>query len=181
MKQSLFASWFETIASTATGFLISLALQHVVCWWYDLPLRMEDNLAIIAVFTAASLLRGIAWRRLMEKLHIRTPLSPSLLAIAAERRRQREVEGYDDTHDDQHVVGELAAAGASYALASGEHRSTPPIDWPWDDIYWKPQDMRRDLVRAGALIVAELDGLERRRRRRKNNKTTIQSNGTASA
>ena len=80
MKQSLLASWLETIGSTVSGFLVSLALQHAVCWWFDLPLRAQDNLAIIGLFTAASLLRGIAWRRLMERLHVRVRMSAAMLA-----------------------------------------------------------------------------------------------------
>jgi hypothetical protein len=33
--------------------------------------------------------------------------------------------------------------------------------WPWEDKWWKPKDRRRDLVRAGALIVAEIERLDR--------------------
>jgi len=180
MKQSRTASLIESLLNTASGFFISLGAQWLFLPLIGVAISFHQNLVFAVFMTFVSIARSYGWRRLMEKLHIRTPLSPSVLAIAAERRRQREVEGYDDTHDDEHNVGELAAAGAVYALAAGEHRATPPIDWPWDDIYWKPQDMRRDLVRAGALIVAELDGLERRRRRR-NKKTMVKSGVVASA
>lgn len=33
--------------------------------------------------------------------------------------------------------------------------------WPWDAKWWKPKNTRRDLVRAGALIVAELERMDR--------------------
>ena len=33
--------------------------------------------------------------------------------------------------------------------------------WPWSLDWWKPKDPRRDLVRAGALIVAEIERLDR--------------------
>jgi hypothetical protein len=33
--------------------------------------------------------------------------------------------------------------------------------WPWDRKWWKPKDRRRDLVRAGALILAEIERLDR--------------------
>jgi hypothetical protein len=33
--------------------------------------------------------------------------------------------------------------------------------WPWSVQWWKPKDRRRDLVRAGALIVAEIERLDR--------------------
>ena len=36
-----------------------------------------------------------------------------------------------------------------------------PDDWPWSDKWWKPKDKIRDLVRAGALIAAEIDRLQR--------------------
>ena len=31
----------------------------------------------------------------------------------------------------------------------------------WDSEWWKPKDRRRDLIRAGALIVAEIERLDR--------------------
>lgn len=37
----------------------------------------------------------------------------------------------------------------------------PPEDWPWADLHWKPRSFERDLVRAGALLAAELDRLNR--------------------
>src|SRR5207302_1652935 len=74
--------------------------------------------------------------------------------IAAERKRQIEVEGWDSQHDDNHDNGELAKAAACYAVGD-------PMEWPWSLQWWKPRDRRRDLVRAGALIVAELERLDR--------------------
>jgi len=89
--------------------------------------------------------------------------------IHAERRRQIEVEGWTPQHDDQHDFGDLAAAGACYALNAGTRLThmlprTPlniPVAWPWDKSWWKPSDKRRDLVKAGALIVAEIERLDR--------------------
>lgn len=89
--------------------------------------------------------------------------------IAAERRRQIDAEGWSAEHDDQHKTGELARAAACYALHVGrlQHpRATwwpqhPPGAWPWDDTWWKPRDPRRDLIRAAALIVAEIERLDR--------------------
>jgi hypothetical protein len=35
---------------------------------------------------------------------------------------------------------------------------TPPPNWPWDAKWWKPSvDHVRNLVKAGALIAAEID------------------------
>lgn len=82
--------------------------------------------------------------------------------IATERRRQIVVEGYGPEHDDRHVDGDLARAAACYALhASREVPAEPhprhfPLDWEW-----KQKGRRRDLVRAAALIAAEIDRLDR--------------------
>ena len=166
MKQSWFASWFETLANTATGFGISLCLQWAVCWWYDLPLHWHDNLAIIGLFTIASLLRGIAWRRLMEALHVRVPLSPFMLAVIAERRRQIEHEGWSLDHDDKHPDGEMARAGGCYLFSgAGVRLNKDGIEkfWPWSKYWWKPRygDRRRDLVRGCALGIAEGEKFDR--------------------
>lgn len=87
--------------------------------------------------------------------------------IAEERARQVAKEGWDAKHDDEHCNGELAAAAACYAInaangkMAGYQDSQPPPWWPWDDEWWKPKDRKRDLVRAGALIAAELDRMGR--------------------
>lgn len=112
--------------------------------------------------------------------------SEVLADVRAERVRQMHVEGWTEAHDDQHAAGELARAAAAYAV----HASVPPetsfqvdvygrslhgrdkhfrigwflpahVLWPWDASWWKPKDRRRDLVRAAALIVAEIERLDR--------------------
>ena len=79
----------------------------------------------------------------------------ALKDIAAERRRQIEVEGWDTGHDDEHDEGQMADAAAAYAMTerSREMRcqeSGPGTIlnwvWPWDRQWWKPKDRRRDLV-----------------------------------
>lgn len=93
-------------------------------------------------------------------------ISEELIEIAAERRRQVEAEGWTPEHDDSHKDGELADAAACYAYHAGlddknrEHAG-PPVLWPWAEDWWKPKDRRRDLVRAAALIVAEIERLDR--------------------
>lgn len=89
--------------------------------------------------------------------------SRALLAIKAERRRQIDVEGWAPEHDDAHCGGSLAAAAGCYALFSDAYpnEGQPPKDWPWEPRWWKPSDCRRDLVKAGALIVAEIERLDR--------------------
>lgn len=92
--------------------------------------------------------------------------------IAAERKRQIEAEGWTPEHDDAHDKGELARAAAAYADHASRFRdakelgvayatkATPPL-WPWAPRWWKPKNPRRDLIRAAALIVAEIERLDR--------------------
>lgn len=88
--------------------------------------------------------------------------------IEAERRRQIDVEGFSPEQDDGYLSGQLAAAAASYAIHAslrassslGGNHLAPPI-WPWSVAWWKPKKPRADLVRAGALIVAEIERLDR--------------------
>lgn len=85
--------------------------------------------------------------------------------IAAERSRQIESEGFSTVRDDQYVGGDLAWAAACYALSYWRStvRGGSIIDriWPWSLQWWKPRDRRRDLIKAGALIVAEIERLDR--------------------
>jgi hypothetical protein len=82
--------------------------------------------------------------------------------VLAERARQIEAEGWTRDHDNQHNDGDMAMAAACYALhAAGLYQVTsmaePPEHWPWSYSDWKPKDFRRDLVRAAALLIAEID------------------------
>jgi len=86
--------------------------------------------------------------------------SAAVRDVIEERRRQIQVEGWTDEHDDLFIGMELAAAGASYALASHEP-AHPPLEWPWAPEWWKPKSRRQNLVRSAALIVAEIDRLDR--------------------
>lgn len=90
--------------------------------------------------------------------------------IAAERLRQIQVEGWTPTLDAVHDRGELYAAAKCYAwhgtARALETQQGWPHQWPWNPASWKPkEDRRRNLVRAGALCVAERQRLERARRR----------------
>ena len=88
--------------------------------------------------------------------------------IAAERARQIEQKGYTPAHDDQHTRGELGDAAICYAWSANEqvnHRpgAEPLPSWPFADDAWQwSPDPLRNLVKAGALIVAEIERLQRR-------------------
>jgi len=87
------------------------------------------------------------------------------LDILAERRRQVETEGWAPQYDDQWTDGQLALAAGAYALASTFYHADPYAAvlsvWPWDRKWLKPTTPRRDLVKAGALILAEIERLDR--------------------
>jgi len=85
--------------------------------------------------------------------------------VLDERRRQVEVEGWTPEHDDEHAACEMADAAAAYALHySGWSEGGRPVEvWPadWSNKWWKPSTPRRDLIKAGALILAEIERIDR--------------------
>ena len=95
--------------------------------------------------------------------------SPVVKEIHKERQRQVEAKGWDTKHDDRHIDGQLAIAASCYADPDPEMTCATedgtgveyPDRWAWDASDWKPKSRRRDLIRAGALIVAEIDRLDR--------------------
>lgn len=103
-----------------------------------------------------------------EALAVKAELSPAVLDVIAERRRQIEVEGWTPDHDDTHVLGEMALAGAAYAGYASAHADADLVVgatafklWPWASSWWKPGPMRRMLVKAAALIIAEIERIDR--------------------
>ncbi|WP_314139979.1 hypothetical protein [Buttiauxella noackiae] len=93
--------------------------------------------------------------------------------VLAERQRQITSEGWAPEHDDEHDSGEMAGAAACYARYTnargwifksnpdGYRSENEPHDWPWSPDWWKPTNPRRDLVKAGALIIAEIERIDR--------------------
>lgn len=104
----------------------------------------------------------------------------ALKDVATERTRQIVSEGWTARHDDTHSQGEMAIAASRYAMTAGvaarmlysgdipadkvdaAHACTPvPAGWPWPQRWWKPKTRRSALVRAAALLVAEIERLDR--------------------
>lgn len=108
--------------------------------------------------------------------------------IAAERTRQIEVEGWTPDHDDSHPGGQIGQAAACYAasesvsftdnygralLPDGTPRPftrlelrqswsySPALRWPWDYRWFKIKGRRSNLIRAAALLVAEIERIDR--------------------
>lgn len=100
--------------------------------------------------------------------------------IAAERQRQLDVEGWTPEHDAEHTRGQLLKAAETYLGEAEFHIRYPDLSfdrnlmldikdtqgfrastWPWSPDWWKPSpDPVRNLVKAGALIAAEIDRLQ---------------------
>lgn len=102
--------------------------------------------------------------------------------IAEERQRQIEKEGWTPAHDDTHTTGELTEAAQCYACVAGAQIRGSGVEewpvelfdgfhdsllqWPWDDDDYKPSEYAiRNLIKAGALIAAEIDRLTRTTKR----------------
>lgn len=96
--------------------------------------------------------------------------------VLAERQRQIEREGWTPEHDDSHPHGEMARAAATYCLCA----DGPPKPGVASELYqsrrwdfnilaaiwprnWRfnPKDRRSNLVRAAALLLAEIERLDR--------------------
>lgn len=98
--------------------------------------------------------------------------------VLAERNRQIDAEGWTPEHDDKYSSGQLAYAASVYALCAAssdadrsvmdEFRTYNSVPfrirnrWPWDESWLKPTNRRRDLVKAAALILAEIERLDRK-------------------
>ncbi len=89
--------------------------------------------------------------------------------IKAERERQVNHEGFSLAHDDQYKDGELALAASTYALPPKKRTLwTPncdhaPMFWPFAPEWYKPRvdSRRRELIMAAALLVAEIERIDR--------------------
>ena len=98
--------------------------------------------------------------------------------IAEERQRQIDVEGYSEQHDSQHKTSEFIRAAIAYiesakigvyCMELGNHDENSILARkvemgracsPWKDGFKASTDVR-DLVKAGALIAAAIDRLQK--------------------
>lgn len=112
----------------------------------------------------------------MHREIFREKMMTGIERIAAERQRQIDVEGWTPEHDDKHTDESLAKAASCYAYTDSFHAyiaeyaenggrdliAHVPRGWPWHRDWWKPgPDRVRELVKAGALLAAEIDRLQR--------------------
>lgn len=81
--------------------------------------------------------------------------------IEAERYRQIYEEGHTFHHDDEHDQGELYRAAICY-MTGTPNLGRFDIQWPWEMSSWKPStDRRKELIKAAALLVAEIERIDR--------------------
>ncbi|AYC20079.1 hypothetical protein DZA65_03204 [Dickeya dianthicola] len=96
-------------------------------------------------------------------------VSAAVRDVIAERQRQMTAEGWTPEHDDEHVGFEMSFAAATYILhiaqsyGGQQYKHIAPSEmWPWDLKWLKfTPGPRRSLVKAAALILAEIDRLDR--------------------
>lgn len=107
--------------------------------------------------------------------HITNPPYNGVGLITLERLRQISEEGYDAEHDIGHTLELMRAANCytQYVIVRAQNPFMAPelvghpADlmangvplWPWAREDWKPDEAKRSLVKAGALIAAALDTL----------------------
>lgn len=128
------------------GYYVSPTMQKAWELWQKAQSSMRDELEA-------------AEKRIAE-LQI-LAFNPALLDVIAERQRQRAVEGWTSEHDDAYQNSELADAAACYAIHAHNQGFSTPAHWPWSPDWWKQSGARRDLVKAGALILAEIERIDR--------------------
>lgn len=92
-----------------------------------------------------------------------TAPTDAAMDVLAERQRQIKAEGWTPEHDDDHGNGDLARAAGCYALYSARYYppGNPPGVWPWAPEWWKPTERRRNLVKSAALVLAEIERIDR--------------------
>ena len=80
--------------------------------------------------------------------------------IRDEREKQIIKHGYTVQHDvETTTTSALIKAAESYIESSECFAGLGFDQWPWDKKFYKPESMKRDLIKAGALIAAAIDRL----------------------
>ena len=90
------------------------------------------------------------------------------------RERLRQIGRWGLAHDNDHCHGELARHASVLALYAGlseldrdnarqfgPHHNGANLIWPWDEVEFKLGDIRCDLVKAAALLIAEIERIDR--------------------
>lgn len=132
-----------------------ISLEQVPLVRAPLPMtqeRFNEKMAALDAANPAPLVRAQAG-----------VLTAAAADVLAERQRQIEGEGWSLARDDGYVDCELARAAATFALCTAPEQiavlGVPA--WPWSHGWFKPAPYRRQVVKAAALLLAEIERLDR--------------------
>lgn len=140
--------------------------------------KLGDEAAAGIAAAIAGLERGVPERELrvihgdelFEKAHIqfrhRKRITAIIMEIGVECDRQARREGGNQRPDNRAAVLEQARAAAAYAAAdpltgSKDKVLAKEILWPWRREEFRPHDARRNLIIAGAHIIAGIERFDR--------------------
>lgn len=105
------------------------------------------------------IVNGVRTQLVRDPLDLHDDLSAAERDVLTERKRQVFLKGWSSEHDDDaHLDDEMACAAAAYVLHDTIHRSASVTMRPWPI---KFGDRRDNLVKAAALIIAEIERLDR--------------------
>lgn len=145
------------------GAMVTLA---ALCLANGLDMHDAGEAELARIWTKVDAIRA---KQAAKPTHSPLPQPTAIADVAAERARQVATLGWTPEHDDSHDRDlALPRAAACYALAGNggagpfwiTRHQTPQQVWPyrWE---WKPKDRRTNLVRAAALLVAEIERFDR--------------------
>lgn len=148
---------------------ITAVLVGISLFWSVSPFKLYWLATLIVLIVVLSFI-AIAVEKHISDYTANKPKT-GIELIAEERKRQIEVEGWTPEHDASHTEGQLAQAGAFYAfddetihfindtMGNDYHLAFWPFDLKW--LKRTPDDRIKELQKAGALIAAEIDRLNR--------------------
>lgn len=124
---------------------------------------VDDILAFLGMTLAAPTFEGI--KDEVEAFKTKAyaqDIPQAWLDVIAERRRQMEKLGFSHQQDDAYVFDELPLAAIAYILWTYNPGQVIPSMWPWSMDHWKPKTPRENVVRAIALLIAEVERMDRK-------------------
>lgn len=116
-----------------------------------MPSNLEANRAELVVYVRQLLAESGS-----------TPQTLTRAAVDVNAERARQATMFPAAQDDEYRREQLESAAAAYALAAADRKDIAEDEWPWDLRTFKPGDQRRNLVKAGALILAAIERIDRR-------------------
>lgn len=129
------------------------------------PASGESKTGVVLVGTEALRARIAAALSATPELQVVIEAAGEVAAeVFVERLRQIIEEGHSVEQDDAYTDYQLPRAAVCYAIRGAglpPHKST--LYWPWNPATFKPAGDDRDLIKAAALILAELQRRQRAR------------------